>query len=90
MNEHRGGNTRKPTARDQFGSVRTDAGKVTVGAWLDDWVDTYCIGLKPRTIALYKETVPLRIKPHIGAVELQQLTNVVVIAPFVVSMFGYK
>lgn len=49
--------------------------RMTVGEWLDEWVNTYCVGLKPRTISLYKETIKARIKPYIGGIDLQQLTN---------------
>ena len=50
--------------------------RMTVGDWLDLWVDTYCIDLKPRTISSYRGTINSRIKPFIGAVPLQQLSNI--------------
>lgn len=50
--------------------------RITVGDWLDLWVDTYCIDLKPRTISSYRGTINARIKPFIGAVPLQQLSNI--------------
>lgn len=49
--------------------------RMSVGEWLDEWVATYCVHLKPRTITLYKETIEARIKPYIGAIAIQQLTN---------------
>ena len=48
--------------------------KVTVSQWLDMWLKSYCINLKPRTLALYKATIANRIKPNLGAVKLRKLT----------------
>lgn len=34
--------------------------RITVGAWLDDWVDKYCYALKPSTIGTYKAQIKSR------------------------------
>ena len=49
--------------------------RMTVGEWLDEWVSTYCVGLKPRTISSYENQIKNRIKPYIGSVQLSALTN---------------
>lgn len=49
--------------------------RMTVGEWLDEWVNTYCVGLKPRTIDSYEAQIKNRIKPYIGTVQLAALTN---------------
>lgn len=49
--------------------------RMTVGEWLDEWVNTYCTGLKPRTVDSYRSQIKNRIKPYIGSVQLSALTN---------------
>lgn len=49
--------------------------KVTVGEWLDFWLETYCTTLKPRTIYTYDRQIRNRIKPYIGNVRLSSLSN---------------
>ena len=47
--------------------------KMTVSQWLDTWYTTYCRSQKPTTLEKYEADIRLHIKPHIGALQLQQL-----------------
>lgn len=47
--------------------------KQTLGEWLDAWVDTYLLNVKPRTLDVYKSDIRLHIKPALGAVRLDAL-----------------
>ena len=47
--------------------------KMTVGEWLDIWMDTYLNGIKPYTVASYKGLIKNHIKPALGAVKLENL-----------------
>lgn len=47
--------------------------KQTLGEWLDTWVDTYLLNVKPRTLSVYKSDIRLHIKPALGAVRLDAL-----------------
>lgn len=47
--------------------------KLTVGQWLDIWMENYLGGVKPRTNELYHQQVRHYIKPALGAVRLQAL-----------------
>lgn len=48
--------------------------KLTVGQWLDIWINEYLGAVKPRTVDLYKGVVEARIKPSLGALKLDGLT----------------
>lgn len=52
-----------------------DACKLTVGAWLDTWAETYLGGVKPRTAEIYKSDIRLYIKPALGALKLETLNT---------------
>lgn len=47
----------------------------TVGAWLDEWIDTYKPKLKPQTRDGYKSKIRAYMKPLIGNVRLDRLTT---------------
>ena len=47
--------------------------KLTVGEWLDIWVETYTLNCKERTKNIYKSDIRLHIKPAMGAVPLEVL-----------------
>jgi hypothetical protein len=49
--------------------------KLTVGAYLDRWLDDVKPGLKPRTWASYEEAVRLYFAPGIGHVKLAELRD---------------
>jgi len=51
----------------------TDPTRLTVGAWLDIWLQDYNKEVKPRTLALYAGQCNYRIKPALGAVRLSEL-----------------
>ncbi len=48
--------------------------KMTVSQWFDVWTDTYLIGVKPRTVEIYKSDIRLYIKPALGAIRLDVLS----------------
>lgn len=52
----------------------TEPTSMTLGAWLDSWVDEYTINLKDGTIRSYKDNIRLHINPNLGAVQLNKLT----------------
>lgn len=49
--------------------------KITVGEWLDIWIDEYQNHVKESTKLEYKSNIKYRIKPAIGAVKLDKLTT---------------
>ena len=51
-----------------------DKSKITVGEWLDSWLETHGAAVKPSTLAGYKAHVQTRIKPVLGGVRLQDLS----------------
>ena len=46
--------------------------KMTLGEWLDIWVDTYLKDVKPRTLKIYQDDIRLHIKPYLAAVKLNE------------------
>ena len=63
--------------REQLASVDRGAyvqpSKLTVGAWLDEWLPAHRVSASTR--ASYEQKIRLHIKPHIGNVPLAQLTG---------------
>ena len=49
--------------------------KQTTGVYLDEWLDTAEVTLRPSTFASYKGIIDLHIKPGIGSVPLQKLSG---------------
>ena len=49
--------------------------KLTIGQWLDIWVDAYLINCKPRTIKIYQDDIRLHIKPAMRAIKLDALNT---------------
>lgn len=47
--------------------------KMTLGEWLDIWVDTYLKDVKPRTLKIYQDDIRLHIKPYLAAIKLNEL-----------------
>lgn len=48
--------------------------KITVGQWLDEWLDTYAVTkVKPLTYQSYAAVIKNHLKPAFGAVSLQSL-----------------
>jgi integrase len=51
-----------------------DPGKLTLGQWLDTWLDNYKkLRLRPSTWNSYEDMARLHIKPHIGGILLAKL-----------------
>ena len=50
-----------------------DPAKISVGTWMDRWLEDYTIGLKPLTITNYRSIIETKIKPNLGAVMLPDL-----------------
>jgi integrase len=48
-----------------------DRNAITVAEYLDEWLETHAVEIKPRTLASYKTMIRLYIKPHIGDLRLQ-------------------
>ena len=46
---------------------------MTVGEWLDIWVEEYLGGVKPATVASYKTIKNIHLKPNLGATKLAAL-----------------
>lgn len=55
---------------DLNNEIYTEPSKLTVGAWLDIWLQDYTAHLKPSTLHAYKGRVKDRIKPALGALKL--------------------
>ena len=51
----------------------TEPCKLTVGEWLDTWVEDYLVGVKPNTVRVYTCNVEKHIKPSLAAVKLTKL-----------------
>ena len=48
--------------------------RMTVGQWLQKWLDEYTSNLKPYSLRSYRSQVKNHITPFIGAVKVQELT----------------
>lgn len=53
----------------------SEPSKLTLGAWLDIWLNDYLGDVKPHTVASYSGHVKNHIKPALGAVKLEALTT---------------
>lgn len=62
-------------AVDVNNNAYVEPSKLTVGQWLDIWLDEYLGSVKPRTAVLYADTVRLYIKPTLGALKLSSLST---------------
>lgn len=55
------------------------SGRLTVSAWLDDWLTSYVAGgvnpKAPRTVELYESVVRVHLKPQLGRIVLAKLTR---------------
>jgi len=61
-------------AADIDEGVYTEPSRLTLGIWLDIWLNEYCNHLKESTLALYRLHVDRIIKPALGSVKLTALT----------------
>jgi integrase len=48
-----------------------DRNTITVGDYLDQWIESHAVEIRPRTLASYRTMIRLYIKPHIGGLRLQ-------------------
>lgn len=48
--------------------------EMTVGDWLDQWIDGHALELKPSTAASYRANIARYLKPHLGAERVQSLS----------------
>lgn len=55
--------------------VYTEPSKMTLGAWLDIWIEDYNTDVKPSTLDQYKYQIRVHLKPNLGAVRLSALTT---------------
>ena len=51
----------------------TDDQRITVGNWLDRWLENGVINVKTGTYADYKRNVELHLKPHLNKIQLSML-----------------
>lgn len=58
--------------------VYTEPSKLTVGQWLDIWLDEYTGNLKPHTVTAYKSLCNTHLKPTMGAIKLTALSTPVI------------
>ncbi|MCG5215435.1 Arm DNA-binding domain-containing protein [Streptosporangium sp. KLBMP 9127] len=48
-----------------------DRNTITVGEYLDDWIEGHAMEIKPRTLSDYRSCIRLYVKPRLGSVRLQ-------------------
>ena len=48
-----------------------DRNRITVAAYLDDWIDAHAMEIKPRTLADYRACIRLYVTPRIGHLPMQ-------------------
>ncbi len=48
-----------------------DRNRVTVAAYLDDWIDSHAMEIKPRTLLDYRACIRLYVTPRIGRLPIQ-------------------
>lgn len=55
-----------------------DARGLTLGAYLDIWIDTYTAHNKPNAVRGYRNVINNHLKPRIGGVKLESLTATII------------
>jgi hypothetical protein len=50
-----------------------DRNRITVAAYLDDWIDAHAMEIKPRTLADYRACIRLYAAPRIGHLPIQAI-----------------
>ena len=48
-----------------------DRNSMTVGEYLDEWIEAHAVEIKPKTLADYRHLIGRHVKPHIGGLRLQ-------------------
>src|SRR5437016_2892828 len=52
-------------------SIRIDGNQITVTEYLDEWIDSHSMEIKPRTLLDYRACIRLYIAPRIGHMPIQ-------------------
>lgn len=65
----------RAVTRDIGDGSYADAGRMTVGQWMDAWYDNYTLDMKDSTKKAYKSNIDNHIRPGIGSVRMSQLTT---------------
>lgn len=50
-----------------------DKNRLTVAAYLDEWIEGHAVEIKPKTLAGYRDLLDRYVRPRIGSVRLQAL-----------------
>ncbi|MGB8875292.1 MAG: hypothetical protein WCD11_03195 [Solirubrobacteraceae bacterium] len=50
-----------------------DRNRITVAAYLDEWIDSHAMEIKPRTLLDYQSCIRLYVNPRIGRLHLQAI-----------------
>jgi integrase len=53
-----------------------DRSPVTVGSYLDQWIEAHAVEIKPKTLRDYRHLIDRHVKPHIGSLRLQAIRPV--------------
>ncbi|GAA1565384.1 tyrosine-type recombinase/integrase [Actinomadura kijaniata] len=48
-----------------------DRNPITVGEYLDEWLEAHAVEIKPKTLADYRHLIERHVKPNIGGMKLQ-------------------
>jgi integrase len=51
-----------------------DRSAITVGAYLDDWIEAHAVEIKPKTLQDYRHLINRHVRPHLGELRLQAIT----------------
>jgi integrase len=51
-----------------------DRSTITVSAYLDDWIETHVVEIKPKTLQDYRHLINRHVRPRIGELRLQAVT----------------
>jgi integrase len=51
-----------------------DRNRITVAAYLDDWLEAHAVEVKPKTLQDYRHLINRHVRPHIGDLRLQAIT----------------
>lgn len=74
--------------RDVDMGTYTAPNTMTVGEWLDYWLDNCTLDVKDSTRRLYRQRINSRVKPYLGAIRLQSLKATQVQALYVGLLQG--
>ncbi|HCU92264.1 MAG TPA: hypothetical protein DHU96_05810, partial [Actinobacteria bacterium] len=51
-----------------------DRSAITVGAYLDNWIEAHAVEIKPKTLQDYRHLINRHVRPHLGELRLQAIT----------------